>query len=318
MHNILNCAKFLRMFYKKIMCRNSKRLFSFLTYFLFSLSLFAAENGLVFYVDVAAKPSREKGTADSPFVSLERAVAAAHNHINRQAASAKNNTLEPVSIFLCSNVFVEEAVFLTVPIRLHGINNPTITFGENTGFVVDRTSFEIEECLIKRSEAFTEPRTVPVLYGSSASITLNRVSVTVKEGGDAVILRDDSRLACTDTSLSSEQRAQAVLIRAEKSSVSAVGSTFSASGLMVLCFDFVKTESSLTDTVCNLAAHYTGRLAELTDSTVQVRKVRCSYTSPLFNMMDSAVLADAASKLELEGTFELNGFAESLVRNADK
>lgn len=314
MHNILNCAKFLRMFYKKIMCRNSKRLFSFLTYFLFSLSLFAAENGLVFYVDVAAKPSREKGTADSPFVSLERAVAAAHNHINRQAASAKNNTLEPVSIFLCSNVFVEEAVFLTVPIRLHGINNPTITFGENVGFVVDKTTLEVEECSIKRSERFTEPRIVPVLYGSSASITLNRVSITVKEGGDAVILRDGSRLACTDTFFSSNQSAQAVLIRAEKSFLSAAGTTFSASGLMALCFDFVKTEGILTDTVCNLAAHYTGRVAELTDSTVQMRKVRCSYTSPLFKMMDSPVLADTASKMEVQGAFELTGFTKSLVR----
>ena len=314
MHNILNCVKFLKMFYKKTMCRNSKRLFCFFVFFLFSLSLVAAENSSVFYVDTAAKASREKGSADSPFTSFEQAVEAAHVHINRQATSIKNDVLEPVSIFLCSDVFVEEGVLLTVPIRLHGINNPTITFGENAGFVVDQTSLEIENCSIKRSERFTEPRTVPILYGSSASITLNSVSVTVKEGGDAVILRDDSRLACTDTSFSSNQSAQAVLIRAEKSSVSTVSSTFSASGLMVLCFDFIKTESSLTDTVCNLAAHYTGKLAELTDSTVQVRKVRCSYTSPLFEMMDFAVFADNASKVEVQESFELNGFAESLVR----
>ena len=154
---------------------------------------------------------------------------------------------------------------------------------------------------------------MPVLYGSKASIVLNKVSITVNEGGDAVILRN-SRMTCTDTSLTSEQHAQAVLIRAEKSSLSAIRSTFSASGLVALCFDFVKTQGTLTDIGCNLAVQYTGRLAELTDSSVQMRKVRCSYTSPLFDMMDAAVIADNASKAELPESVELTGFAEVLVR----
>lgn len=313
MHAILSCAKFLKMFYKKIMYKNIKRLFCGFAYCLFSFFLFAAESGLVFYVDAAAKISRAKGTSNRPFVSLEQAVEAAHTGINRQAASVKNNNSEPVSIVLRSDVFVEEAIFLTVPIRLHGVNKPTITFGENAGFVVDQTSLEINECSIKRSERFTEPRTVPVLYGTHASIMLDNVSVMVKEGGDAVILRDESRLACTDASFSSEQNTQAVLIRAEKSSFSAVRSSFSALGLMALCFDFVTAEGMLADTVCNIAAHYTGRLANLTGSTVQMQKVRCSYTSPLFEMMDSAILADSASKLEVQEAFELTGFTEALI-----
>ena len=295
------------------MHKNSKPLFFFFAYFLCSLSLFAVESNLVFYVDTTAKTTAEKGTSDSPFVSLEQAVAAAYDRINRQEAPVKNGKPAPVSVFLRSDVYVEEAVFLTVPIKIIGKNTPVITFGENAGFVVERTSLEITGCSVKRSERFTEPRTVPVVYGSNASVTLNKVSITLKEGGDAVILRD-SRMTCTDTSFTSEQSAQAVLIRAEKSSVSAVRSTFSASGLMALCFDFVKTQGMLTDTICNLAAHYTGRLAELIDSSVQMRKVRCSYTSPLFDMMDAAVLADNASKVELDEAFELNGFAESLVR----
>jgi len=295
------------------MHKNSKPLFFFFAYFLCSLSLFAVESNLVFYVDTAAKIPAEKGTSDSPFVSLEQAVAAAYDRINRQEAPVKNGKPAPVSVFLRSDVYVEEAVFLTVPIKIIGKNTPVITFGENAGFVVERTSLEITGCSVKRSERFTEPRTVPVVYGSNASVTLNKVSITLKEGGDAVILRD-SRMTCTDTSFTSEQSAQAVLIRAEKSSVSAVRSTFSASGLMALCFDFVKTQGMLTDTICNLAAHYTGRLAELIDSSIQMRKVRCSYTSPLFDMMDAAVLADNASKVELDEAFELNGFAESLVR----
>ena len=290
---------------------NRKRIVCLFVYFLFSLSLFAAD-GLAFYVNAAAKNSRANGSSNAPFNTLEQAVAAAREYLNRQVP-VKNGEPAYVSIFLRSNVYVENAVFLTVPISITGENNPTITFGENAGFVVERASLEIKGCLINRSERFTEPRTVPVLYGSHAAITLNGVSVTVKEGGDAVILRD-SRLTCTDTSFSSEQSMQAVLIRAEKSSVSSLRSTFTASGLMALCFDFVKTDSTLTDTVCNLAAHYTGRLAELTGSAVQMRKMRCSYTSPVFEMMDSAVLADNASKVEEQGDFELTGFTKALVR----
>lgn len=313
MRNILNCAKFLRVFYKKPMHKNSKPLFFFFAYFLCSLSLFAVESNLVFYVDTAAKITAEKGTSDSPFVSLEQAVAAAYDRINRQEAPVKNGKPAPVSVFLRSDVYVEEAVFLTVPIKIIGKNTPVITFGENAGFVVERTSLEITGCSVERSERFTEPRTVPVVYGSNASVTLNKVSITVKEGGDAVILRD-SRMTCTDTSFTSEQSAQAVLVRAKNSIVSALRSTFSASGLMALCFDFVKTQGTLTDTGCNLAVHYTGRLAELIDSSVQMRKVRCSYTSPLFDMMDAAVIADNASKAELPESVELIGFAEALVR----
>ena len=290
---------------------NRKRIVCLFVYFLFSLSLFAAD-GLAFYVNAAAKNSRANGSSNAPFNTLEQAVAAAREYLNRQVP-VKNGEPAYVSIFLRSNVYVENAVFLTVPISINGENNSTITFGENAGFVVERTSLEIKGCLINRSERFTEPRIVPVLYGSHAAVTLNGVSVTVKEGGDAVILRD-SRLTCSDTSFSSEQSMQAVLIRAEKSSVSSLRSTFTASGLMALCFDFVKTDSTLTDTVCNLAAHYTGRLAELTGSAVQMRKVRCSYTSPVFEMMDSAVLADNASKVEEQGDFELTGFTKALVR----
>ena len=290
---------------------NRKRIVCLFVYFLFSLSLFAAD-GLAFYVNAAAKNSRANGSSNAPFNTLEQAVAAAREYLNRQIP-VKNGEPAYVSIFLRSNVYVENAVFLTVPISINGENNSTITFGENAGFVVERTSLEIKGCLINRSERFTEPRIVPVLYGSHAAVTLNGVSVTVKEGGDAVILRD-SRLTCIDTSFRSEQSMQAVLIRAEKSSVSSLRSTFTASGLMALCFNFVKTDSTLTDTVCNLAAHYTGRLAECIDSTVQIRKVRCSYTSPVFGMMDSAVLADNASKVEEQGDFELTGFTKALVR----
>ena len=306
--------KFLKVFYKKPRSKNIKRAFFFCLSFSFiSLSLFA-RNGETFYVDASAsiKASSQKGTAEYPFGSLEQAVEEAYNHINRQKASGKGKKFEPVSIFLRSNIYVEEAIFLTIPIKINGVKTPIITFGENAGFVVEKTSLEIKNCSIKRSERFTEPRTVPVLYASQGSITLNKVAVNVKEGGDAAILRD-SRLQCTDISFASEQSTQAVLIRAEKSSVSILRGTFAASGLMALCFDFIKTQCTLKNITCNLSPLYTGRAAELSASTIKAQKIQCSYTSPLFEMMDTAILADNASKVEHTEAFELTGFAETLT-----
>jgi len=115
---------------------------------------------------------------------------AANAHINSQRASVKKKFV-PVSIFLRSNVYVEEAVFLTIPLKVSGIQGSTIIFGENAGFVVERASLEIKGCSIRRSERFTEPRTVPVVYGSHGTITLNGVSIIVKEGGGRLLLRGE-------------------------------------------------------------------------------------------------------------------------------
>ena len=105
---------------------NRKRIVCLFVYFLFSLSLFAAD-GLAFYVNAAAKNSRANGSSNAPFNTLEQAVAAAREYLNRQVP-VKNGVPAYVSIFLRSNVYVENAVFLTVPISINGENNSTITY----------------------------------------------------------------------------------------------------------------------------------------------------------------------------------------------
>lgn len=265
-------------------------------------------------MDSGVKTVRQKATAENTFSSLEKAVAAVHSRMSSRSSSEKETDTVPVSLVLRSNVYVEEALLLTVPIKISGINNPTITFGENAGFVVEQAALEINGCSIKRSERFTEPRTVPILYGSRGSIVLNGVSITVKEGGDVVILRD-SRFLCTDSSFVSEQTAQAVLVRAEKSFVSALRSTFSATGLMALCFDFTHTQCALVQTNCVLASRYTGRTASLAASNLKVQDVRCSYRSPLFERMDAAFITDKTSVIELLDPLVCNGFSQPLIRN---
>ena len=293
------------------MWKNSKLIVCLFVYFLFSLSLFSTD-GLVFYVNATAKNPRANGSSDAPFNTLEQAVAAAYEHINRQVP-VKSGEPAYVSISLCSNVYVEEAVFLTVPISINSENNSTITFGENAGFVVERTALEITGCAIRRSERDTEPRTVPLLYGAESAITLKNVSLIAQEGGDTVILRGGN-LSCSDSSFISEQSAQAVLIRAEKSSIAVSRSAFSVKGLTAFCFNLVDTDCSLTETTCALFPRYTGRLAELSGSQLNTQELRCSYQSPLFDTIDAAVIADTDSHVDFQEPVTLTGFVQPFIQ----
>ena len=126
---------------------------------------------------------------------------------------------EPTVIHIDSDLKEEEAVFLAVPVKIIGKNNPRIVFGDNAGFIIDHTSLDIENCRISRTEKPTEPRTVPIIYGSDGTVTLRSVDISVREGSEAVILRN-STFSCRDTKLASVQTAPALLIRADKSALS--------------------------------------------------------------------------------------------------
>lgn len=267
------------------------------------------EDAPVFYVNTGSRHSAQKGTEDNPFTSLEQAVTAAYEYAHRQ----KEAPLLPVTIYLLSDVSVEEAVFLTLPVRIKGRGTPVLSFGDNAGFVIEKTFFEISGCTLKRSEWFTEPRMVPVLYGGQSSIVLNNVLLTVTEGGEAVLLRG-SRLFCTDCVFTSKQSAQAVLIRSDTGFVSAVRSSFAAEGLNALCFELSDSECTVADIRCSLLPHYTGRAAELVRSNLQVSGLEASYASPLFSKMDTAVLADKQSKITVLGKPVLQGFTQAVLQ----
>ena len=289
-----------------------KRLFLFIS---FSLVMFflTAESNVTFYVDAGIKTGLQKGTIKSPFHSLEKAVAAGYDYVHRKQSAVKNAPVPPVTIIVRSDVYVDEAVLLTGPVTITGLGNPTITFGENAGFVVERTALEINSCAIRRSEHDTEPRTVPLLYGAESVITLKNVSLTAQEGGDTVILRG-GQLACTDSSFISEQSAQAVLICAEKTTIEVSRSTFSVQGLTAFCFNLIDSKCSLTEVNCTLFPRYTGRLAELVRSELKTQELRCSYQSPLFDTIDAAVIADAESHADFQEPVTLTGFLQPLVQ----
>lgn len=274
---------------------------------IFSLS---AADALTFYVDSTVKKARQTGSEESPFSSVAQAVDAGYKA--KRGKGGVQISSKPVSIILCSDVYIDEALLITFPLKISGIENPTIRFGDNAGFVAARTTLEINGCTLTRSEYFTEPRTVPILYSSRSTIKLNGVSLTVKEGGDAVILRG-GQFTCTDTVMTSEQNAQAVLVRAQQSTITVSDSTFFAAGLAALCFDLKNTRAAFTKTTCTVLPQYTGTIAELKNSRIKLQEMQCSYSSPVFELGDAAFAADATSKLEGEDALSLFGFSEVLI-----
>jgi hypothetical protein len=278
-------------------------------FFVFVFFLFAAD-GLTFYVDSTVKNTHQTGTESSPFSSVAQAVDAGYKA--KRGKGSVQTSSKPVVIVLRSDAYIDEALLITFPLKISGIENPTIRFGDNAGFVAARTTLEISGCTLTRSEYFAEPRTVPILYSSRSTIKLNGVLLTVKEGGDAVILRG-GQFVCTDTAIISEQNAQAVLVRAQQSTITASGCTFSAAGLTALCFDLKNTRAVFTKTSCTVLPHYTGTIAELIKSRIKFEEVQCSYSSPIFELSDAAFTADVASKLEGAESLSLSGFAEMLV-----
>lgn len=280
--------------------------------FFVCLFYLSAEPARVFYVDAAAPRAGQKGTAERPFISLDQAIEAVHSYAYRLKTKKKQD-IETVIIYIRSNLYAEDGLLLTVPVTLKGINNPIISFGDNAGFVVEKTVLTIEGCALKRKERNTEPRTVPIIYGSQSTVVLHGVSVNAEEGGETLIMRN-SRFTCADTSFWSQQSAQAVLLRADQSTVSAERCSFSAFGLGALCFLLSDTECRLKEIQCRLMPHYTGRLAEMTRSRFEAEKLECSYSSPLFTDMDAALIADKSSTVRLPEDVQFKGFIQPLIR----
>lgn len=220
---------------------------------------------------------------------------------------------EPTVIHIDSDLKEEEAVFLAVPVKIIGKNNPRIVFGDNAGFIIDHTSLEIENCRISRTEKPTEPRTVPIIYGSDGTVTLSSVNISVREGSEAVILRN-STFSCRDTKLASVQTAPALLIRADKSVLEVDRSVCTAQGKTAVLFSLTDSSCSLMHTNCTVMSEYAGRIAVLRHSTIQADALTCTNKAPADELSDAAFIADTQSKVELIAQPELHGFVHTVEK----
>ncbi len=267
---------------------------------------FYASSPFSIHVDTQSRV-RGDGSVEKPFQSFSHAVVALEKYSHR-TKSTKNST--PVCVYIHANTFINELVLLTVPIKIIGRNNPTISFAENTGIFAQNTVVKIEDCRIRRSEKFTEPRTVPLIYGSNSRITLNNVIIDAQEGGDAVILRK-STLMSKQSWIESSQHSLALLLRAEASQLTLINTYLYAEGVFGLIFSLTNTRCTVKDTECRLICENAGKIAELYHSQFTADGLKCKYESPLPQEEKDAVTADQESTVVFQHEPELNGFVKS-------
>lgn len=218
-------------------------------------------------------------------------------------------TAEATVIHIDSNLREDEAVFLAAPVKIIGKNNPLIVFGDNAGFIIDHTAFELENCRISRTEKPTEPRTVPIIYGSDGIITIRSVDISVREGSEAIILRN-STFSCRDTKLMSVQTAPALLIRAYNSTLSLTDSVCTAEGKTAHLFSLTDSSCSLMHIDCTVMCEYAGSIAVLRHSNIKADALIGVCKTSTGEVSDTAFAADAQSTVDFAAQPELHGFAQ--------
>ena len=296
------------------MCRPD-RLAAILIYFLAALSAFTDDAPRSVYVDAKGKSSGN-GSKQNPFPSLEQAI----THLITKEPPEKHRPSNPTVIYVQSAMNVRDLLLLTIPVKIIGVNNAVLSFIENTGFFVYNTQLGIENCRIIRKERKTEPRTVPLIYGSQSTIHLNNVVRESKEGGETVILRN-SNLFCKTTVFDTVQDAQALLLRAEKSTIEAINSTFICKGVFACIFSLREVECTLRDTYCTVLAENSGTIADLVQSRMKCQDLHCVYTplqqktKTLSQKALAAVKTDAASEVTFIPNCDFKGFINTVYKD---
>lgn len=291
------------------------RLAAMLIYFFAALSAFTDGATRSVYVNAKGKSSGN-GSKQKPFTSLEQAI----THLITKEPPEKNRPSGSPIIYVQSSTNVQDLLLLTIPIKIIGMNNAVLSFIENTGFFVYNTQLDIENCRIIRKERKTEPRTVPLIYGSQSTIHLNNVVIESKEGGETVILRN-SNLSCKTTVFDTDQDAQALLLRAEKSTIEAINSTFICKGVFACIFSLREVECTLRDTYCTVLAENSGTVADLVQSRMKCQELHCVYTpsqqktNALNQRALAAVKTDAVSEVTFIPNCDFKGFTNAVYRD---
>ncbi|MGP1455005.1 MAG: hypothetical protein ACTTJ7_04485 [Treponema sp.] len=291
------------------------RLGAILIYFLAALSAFTDGGPRSVYVDAKGNSSGN-GSKQKPFTSLEQAI----THLITKESPEKNQPFSTTVIYVQSSMEVKDLLLLTIPVKIIGMNNAVLSFIENTGFFVYNTQLAIEDCRIIRKERKTEPRTVPLIYGSQSTIHLNNVVIESNEGGEMVILRN-SNLFCKTTVFDTVQNAQALLLRAEKSTIETANTTFICKGVFACIFSFREVECTLQDTYCTVLAENSGIVAELVQSRMKCQELHCVYTpskqrtKALSQKALAAVKADAVSEVTFIPNCDFKGFSNTVYKD---
>ncbi len=267
---------------------------------------FYASSAFSIHVNTTRR-SRGNGSAERPFCSFSKAINAlekyTYSHHNK-----KNS--KPVTIYIHADTSIKELLLITIPVKLIGVDKPVISFSENTGIFAQNTVLKIENCRITRSEEFTEPRTVPIIYGSKSQITLDNAVINTQEGGDVIILRNSS-FFCKKSTVESTQHSQSLLIRAEQSKVTVIDSELNAKAVFGILFSLKNTKSTVKNCRSNLICQTAGKIAELRQSTLTLKTFECAYQSALPEEEKDAFETDDRSQINFQNEPVLTGFIKT-------
>ena len=283
-----------------------KSLFFFL--FIAAFDALFCEECAVFHVDARSKQRIERGTESAPFKTLRGAVDFVTRLYHKGRLQNKKNVL-----YLHSDLYEDEAVLLSIPITIDGMDGQVLTFGDNAGFVVYNAAVQFKAITVRRSEYYAEPRSVPLLYVAGGSVTLQAAVLQGIEGGEVIMLHNTS-FVCNDSEIRSSQAAQSVVITAKNSRITLENTRLFSLGLTTTALLLVESECSLAQVYCELAPEHGGHAAilkntrfEATDCTFSCAKGR-SITEQV------AISYDAASQVALHTPPELSGFAHAIVQ----
>ncbi|MGP1594617.1 MAG: hypothetical protein ACTTH8_05165 [Treponema sp.] len=288
------------------MCVIKKSLFFFL--FIITVHTVVCEEHFSFHVDAQSARSREKGTESAPFKTLEDAVDSLTRLYHK--GILKNKKL---SIYLHSNIRADEAVLLSIPVTIVGLDGAVLTFGDNAGFVVYNTDVQLEALHIRRSEYYAEPRSVPLLYAVKGSVTLQTAELHGIEGGDVVILHNAS-LFCKNSVMRSSQSAQSVIISAKNSRMIVENTQLFSLGLTAAAFLLLESECTLVQVQCELTPEHGGYAAVLKNTRFEATDCTFSCAKGRSIAEQTAISCDADSQVVLHTPPVLSGFVQTVVR----
>ncbi|WP_029409446.1 chitobiase/beta-hexosaminidase C-terminal domain-containing protein [Treponema pedis] len=264
------------------------------------------------YVDTNSGSKNAEGTPSDPFSSVTDAV----NYINKIsfAKNGKKTESEKWKIFLRGDSILNEAVLITKNIKLISAEKrAVIRFSKNAGFVINGSSFEMENIDVFRRERPEEPREVPVIYASNAAVKLSGVKIHTVEGGSAV-RAVYSHLDCSNTGVISEQTDYCVLFNLNNSSAVIRNTNFTGKGSSVAALSCSKCNIELDEITSNLTPGFTARFLEAWDSEIGLGKLNCIRNPETKNNKDTAIWYNRNSKLDIKYNPIVRGYAKPIER----
>lgn len=257
------------------------------------------------------------GSSTKPFASLK----AVFSYLNNYFKTAQDSGTA-VTVFLKGSFRLNEALLITRPVKFKGAvsadktntgEKTEILLAENTGFVAEKTSLHIEDCVLKRSGRRNSQREVPVIYASRSDIKLKNTDISAEEGG-AVLKLYGSHADMSNCTVTSIQAKYCSIIVMDNSSGVFSGLTVTGKGESAAGFSLLKSSAEITDTFCSLEVSSAAHAVEAWKSNINIALFNCIRLPENTANKDSAIWLDSHSKLITKNPPLVRGFGNHVKR----